>query len=50
MQVIDLAFLAPEIVKLIVQGVQPDGLTVKWLGLNPLPSDWPEQRRIVAAL
>lgn len=50
MQVIALAFLAPDIVKLIVQGEQPLGLSAKWLGINPLPSDWQEQRRIVAAL
>lgn len=50
MQVIDLAFLAPDILKLIVQGNQPLGLTAKWLGINPLPSDWQAQRRIDAAL
>jgi site-specific DNA recombinase len=50
MQVIDLAFLAPDILKLIVQGDQPLGLTAKWLGINPMPSDWQAQRRIVAAL
>ncbi|MDP2118526.1 MAG: recombinase family protein [Hoeflea sp.] len=50
MQVIDLAFLAPEIVKQIVQGDQPAGLTAKWLGINPLPSDWQAQRHIIAAL
>lgn len=50
MQVIDLAFLAPDIVKLIVQGEQPEALTAKCLGINPMPSDWQAQRRIVAAL
>lgn len=50
MQVIDLAFLAPDIVKLIIQGKQPDALTAKWLGINPLPSDWQAQRRILATL
>ncbi|MBW3097139.1 recombinase family protein [Pseudohoeflea coraliihabitans] len=50
MQVIELAFLAPEIVKQILQGDQPAGLTAKWLGINPLPSDWQAQRRIIAAL
>jgi len=50
MQVIDLAFLAPEIVKQIVHGDQPLGLTAKWLGINPLPSDWQAQRRKIAAL
>jgi len=50
LQVIDLAFLAPDIVKLTMQGDQPIGLTAKWLGQNPLPSDWQAQRRIVATL
>jgi hypothetical protein len=50
LQVIDLAFLAPDIVKSILQGDQPIGLTAKWLGLNPVPSDWQAQRRIIAAL
>jgi site-specific DNA recombinase len=50
MQVIDLAFLAPDIVKMIVHGDQPEGLTAKWLGINPLPSDWEAQRRILATL
>ena len=50
LQVIDLAFLAPDIVRSIMQGDQPIGLTAKWLGQNPLPSDWQTQRRIVAAL
>ncbi|WP_349363823.1 MAG: recombinase family protein [Roseitalea porphyridii] len=48
LQVIDLAFLAPDIVKSIMQGDQPIGLTAKWLGQHPLPSDWQAQRRIVA--
>ncbi|MCI5074006.1 recombinase family protein [Oricola sp.] len=50
LQVIDLAFLAPDIVKSIMQGDQPIGLTAKRLGQNPLPSDWQAQRRIVATL
>ncbi|WP_370321951.1 recombinase family protein [Oricola sp.] len=50
LQVIDLAFLAPDIVRSIIQGDQPIGLTAKWLGQNPLPSDWQAQRRIAAAL
>ena len=33
LQVTDLAFLADDIVKAIVQGDQPVGLTAKWLGL-----------------
>ena len=50
LQVIDLAFLAPDIVRSIMHDDQPIGLTAKWLGQNPLPSDWQAQRRIVATL
>lgn len=50
LQVIDLAFLAPDIIRSIVLGDQPVGLTAKWLGLNPMPSDWQAQRRIATTL
>ncbi len=50
LQLIDLAFLAPLIVKSIVQGSQPSGLTSEWLQRNPLPSDWQQQRQAVARL
>ena len=50
LQAIDLAFLAPDIVKSIIEGDQPIGLTAKWLGQHPLPSVWQDQRCAVAAL
>jgi DNA invertase Pin-like site-specific DNA recombinase len=50
LQIIDLAFLAPDIVKSIMTGDQPDGLTTKWFEKNPLPSNWQAQREIVARL
>ncbi|WP_273793614.1 hypothetical protein [Brucella anthropi] len=50
LQIIGLAFLAPDIVKAIVQGEQPVGLTSEWLQRNPIPLDWQEQRRIIASL
>jgi DNA invertase Pin-like site-specific DNA recombinase len=50
LQIIDLAFLAPDIVKSIMTGDQPDWLTSKWLGQNPLPSNWQSQQKIVARL
>lgn len=49
-QLIDLAFLAPDIVRSILQGDQPVGLTAQWLVQNPMPADWNVQRRIVATL
>jgi len=50
LQVVDLAFLAPDIIRSIAHGDQPVGLTAKWLGLNPMPSDWQAQRRIATTL
>ena len=49
LQVIELAFIAPDIVKAIVRGEQPVELTARWLGQNPLPSDWQTQRQVVAS-
>ncbi len=49
LQVIELAFIAPDIVKSIVRGERPVELTARWLGQNPLPSDWKSQRQAVAA-
>jgi site-specific DNA recombinase len=45
-RVLPLAFLAPEIVKDILEGHQPESLTVRGLArLNPLPTDWQEQKK-----
>ncbi|WP_252947268.1 recombinase family protein [Oceanicola sp. 502str15] len=49
-QMIALAFLAPDIVREVMAGTQPVGFTSEWCLRNPLPSDWAEQRRVVAAL
>lgn len=50
LQVVELAFLSPGIIKAIVIGDQPFGLTSKWLGQNPLPSNWKTQREIISRL
>ena len=50
MQIIDLAFLAPDIVRQVALGDQPLRLTTKWLEKNPMPSDWQAQRAIVEKL
>lgn len=50
LQLISLAFLAPDIVKAIIQGEQPVELTSEWLQRNVIPHDWQEQRRIIATL
>lgn len=49
-QLIDLAFLAPDVLQSIIWGEQPVGLTSEWLQRNDLPIDWQAQRRLIAAL
>ena len=44
------AFLAPDIVRAIVDGRQPVGLTSTYLFHHPLRADWDEQRVLVATL
>lgn len=47
-QVTEWALLAPDIVKQIVEGRQPLGLTSNWLLRHKLPVDWNEQRKLIA--
>ena len=49
-QIIDLAFLAPDIVRDVLDGKQPLGFTSEWCAHNTLPSDWTEQRQRLATL
>ncbi|MGL4237833.1 hypothetical protein [Tabrizicola sp.] len=49
-QAICYAVLAPDIVRPILQGRQPIGLTSKWIFHHPLPMDWAEQRAVIASL
>ena len=44
------AFLAPDIVRAIVEGRQPVGLTSSYLLHHPLPDDWEKQRVLVKTL
>jgi hypothetical protein len=47
-RVLPLAYLAPDIVEMILEGRQPPGLTAKRLrGMPELPLDWAEQRRLL---
>lgn len=47
-RVIQLAFLAPDIVNAIERGEQPDGLTVETLQRQvPLPMRWSDQRKVL---
>ena len=45
-QMIGLAFLAPDLLKRIVDGRQPLGFTSEWAKTHALPSDWDAQRRL----
>ena len=47
-QIIDLAFLAPDIVRDITDGTQPLGLTSDWCLRHELPADWQVQRERIA--
>jgi len=49
-QMLDLAFLAPDIVRDVLDERQPIGFTSDWCLRHELPADWREQRRIIATL
>ena len=48
-KILKLARLAPEIVEDIARCRQPVGLSLEFFLRNPLPDDWDEQRRVIAA-
>ena len=50
MQLVELAFLSPEIVGEVLDGRQPPGLTTDLLVKRGFPVDWTEQRRLVDSL
>ena len=49
-QIIAFAFLAPDIVQMILGGRQPIGLTSEWVLRHKLPNDWQDQRALIATL
>jgi hypothetical protein len=49
-QLIQFAFLAPDIVQMVVEGRQPIGLTSEWVLRNALPVDWQDQRALTSTL
>jgi hypothetical protein len=49
-QMIDLAFLAPDIVRDVLDGKQPMGFTSDWCLRHEIPSNWSEQRALIASL
>lgn len=49
-QLIELAFIAPDITRMILNGQQPVGLTSEWLLRHKLPVCWKEQRALISTL
>ena len=49
-QIIAFAFLAPDIVQMILDGRQPMRLTSEWVLRHALPNDWQDQRVLIATL
>ncbi|MGC1494702.1 MAG: hypothetical protein WA790_02750 [Sulfitobacter sp.] len=49
-QMIEVALLAPDIIKLVLDGKQPLGFTSEWCKRHPLPSSWQDQRALIATL
>lgn len=49
-QIVELAFLAPDIVRDIIKGTQPMGLTSNWCIRHTLPADWQAQRQRISTL
>jgi len=49
-QMICPAFLAPDIVRDVLDGKQPLGFTSDWCKSNTLPAHWHDQRRLLATL
>ena len=49
-QMIDLAFLAPDIVRDVLEGKQPTGFTSDWCKQHGLPADWNDQRSLLKTL
>jgi len=47
---IDLAFLAPDIIRDVLMGKQPLGFTSDWCEARTLPSDWRNQRELLSTL
>jgi hypothetical protein len=47
---LDLAFLAPDIIGQVMDGRQPLGFTSDWCLRHELPSDWQTQRGLIATL
>lgn len=49
-KLVDLGFLAPDVVRDVFAGSQPTGLTTEWLLRHAIPASWNEQRETFRAL
>ncbi len=49
-QMLDLAFLAPDLLREVMEGRQSLGFTSDWCLRHDLPSDWQAQRHLIATL
>ena len=49
-QTLNFAFLAPDIVRDVIAGKQPIGLTSTWIATHELPICWDKQRTLIATL
>ncbi|MGJ5621607.1 recombinase family protein [Sulfitobacter sp. MF3-043] len=49
-QMIELALLAPDLIRGVLNGTQPLGFTSDWCLRHSIPSDWSEQRALLATL
>ncbi len=47
---IELAFLAPDIIRDVLEGTQSLGFTSDWCLRHIIPTGWDEQRALIAAL
>jgi DNA invertase Pin-like site-specific DNA recombinase len=48
-RILPLAYLAPDLVVMILEGLQPRAMTLQVLTAKPLPRSWADQRRLVAS-
>jgi DNA invertase Pin-like site-specific DNA recombinase len=48
-RILPLAYLAPDLVVMILEGLQPRAMTLQALTAKPLPRAWADQRRLVAS-
>ncbi|MEY8099641.1 recombinase family protein [Falsihalocynthiibacter sp. S25ZX9] len=49
-KLVDLAFLAPDVIRDVFAGSQPTGLTTEWLLRHAIPALWDEQRNMFRPL